>query len=137
MRLGLAAALLLMVVAATCLGVASAFLGATPLRTGAAAATTKKAANPFQRRSLVLQPTLIINHSAEAPLEKPEKEALILEASKIVAKTLGKPESYVMCSLTEATMSFGGKIGVRCVRSITGVDSRCGPGRGSGDMHAW
>lgn len=109
MRLGLAVALLL-----ACLVGVSAFLGGTPLRTGAAPATAKRAGNPFQRQSVVLQPTLIINHSSDAALDKAAKEALILEASKIVAKTLGKPESYVMTSLSEGTMSFGGKIGVRC-----------------------
>ncbi len=94
--------------------------GASPLR------ATKKA-SPFQRQSVVLKPTLIINHSSAESLDKEKKEALILEASKIVAKTLGKPESYVMCSLTESTMSFGGKIGVRrnSLACVSSAQSLC------------
>lgn len=101
---------LLLLLAAVCLGAhqAAAFLGATtPLRT----ATLTKKSNPFQRQSVVLKPTLIINHSSGESMDQAKKEALILEASQIVAKTLGKPESYVLVSLTEATMSFGGKVG--------------------------
>ena len=79
---------------------AAAFLGAVPTRQGATAA---KKPSLFKRSSVILKPTLIINHSGNDLPEK-EQEAVILEASKIVAKELGKPESYVLVSLNKATM---------------------------------
>lgn len=103
---------------------AAAFLGASPLRAPANAAA---AARPFQRLAgKTLKPTLIINHSSEETLDKAQKEALILDASKIVAKTLGKPESYVMVGLNEATMSFGGKVGPTAFAYIASI-GRIGP----------
>ena len=48
-------------------------------------------ATVFARKSVVLKPTLLIQHTA-GELSADKKEALVAEASKIVSTTIGKPE---------------------------------------------
>jgi phenylpyruvate tautomerase len=83
---------------------ATAFMKASPL------SSVSRRAGVFARKSVVLKPTLIIQHTG-GELSEDKKEAFLKEASKTVSSTLGKAESYVMVSLSPSTMSFGGKPG--------------------------
>jgi phenylpyruvate tautomerase len=62
-------------------------------------------------------PLLQIRTNAE-PL-MPERRELVAEASRTVAKMVGKPEKYVMVDLSVAqTMSFGGSDEPLCLMTL-------------------
>ena len=61
------------------------------------------------------------------PVPAAKKEALIKAASKVVADCTGKPESYVMVTLTECAGSLAGQVGPMAfadVRGIGGLDKK-------------
>ena len=56
-----------------------------------------------------------------------DQEDLIRQLSKITADVIGKPENYVMASLSEAKMTMGGEPGPAAfleIRSIGGLDKK-------------
>ena len=60
------------------------------------------------------------------PVGEPARDQLLTALSSLVARTLGKPEQYVMVSLSQAAMRLGGEAGPAAfcdVRSIGGLSA--------------
>lgn len=58
------------------------------------------------------------------PLADEKRNALLVALSKIVAQTIGKPEQYVMVTISPAAILMSGKAGPACfidIRSIGGL----------------
>ena len=65
---------------------------------------------------LKLETTVVISED--------KRKALLASLSKMVAETIGKPEQYVMVSITQAAMLMSGKAGEAAfvdIRSIGGL----------------
>jgi phenylpyruvate tautomerase PptA (4-oxalocrotonate tautomerase family) len=70
-------------------------------------------------------PLLKLETTAAVPDDK--RQALIGSLSRIVAETIGKPEQYVMVTLSPAAMLMSGKAGDAAfvdIRSIGGLNSK-------------
>ncbi|MGI5863742.1 MAG: phenylpyruvate tautomerase MIF-related protein [Myxococcales bacterium] len=68
-----------------------------------------------------------VHIQTSAAVSEQARERILAQASRIAAEAIGKPESYVMVSLSEASMLMGGKSGPTAfcdVRSIGGLGSR-------------
>ena len=64
-------------------------------------------------------PLLKLETSVKVPAEK--KDKLILSLSGILAQVTGKPESYVMITLSEAAVSMAGKIIPAAFADVRGI----------------
>jgi phenylpyruvate tautomerase len=66
-----------------------------------------------------------IKLETSAPITSGDREDLVRRLTKIAADVIGKPEDYVMASLSEAKMTMGGQPGPAAfldIRSIGGLD---------------
>ena len=67
----------------------------------------------------------LIKLETSASISDGDKSELALSLSKIAAAAIGKPEAYVMASVTEAAMTMAGEVGPAAfldVRSIGGLN---------------
>lgn len=64
-------------------------------------------------------PLIRMDTSAPVPAEKRDK--LLLALSKTIARTTGKPESYVMVTLSQVSASMGGKVAPAAFADVRGI----------------
>ncbi|MBI5546555.1 MAG: hypothetical protein HY901_21955 [Deltaproteobacteria bacterium] len=65
-----------------------------------------------------------VHVQTSVPVSEPAREELLVAVSRLAAKAIGKPESYVMTGLSQGPMLMGGKPGPAAfceVRSIGGL----------------
>jgi phenylpyruvate tautomerase PptA (4-oxalocrotonate tautomerase family) len=69
-------------------------------------------------------PLLRLETSAVVPADK--KEKLVLAVSKILARTTGKPEGYVMVTLGQVSGSMAGKVAPIAYADVRGIGGLTG-----------
>ena len=66
----------------------------------------------------------LVHVQTTVPVAEPQREELLAAVSRLAAKAIGKPESYVMVGLSQGAMLMAGKAGPAAfcdVRSIGGL----------------
>ena len=63
----------------------------------------------------------LLKLQTSASLSEDKKKDLLLAASKILARVTGKPESYVMTVVENATICMAGKVGPAAFVDVRGI----------------